>query len=343
MKEKKRIVFYYPDFYVGGVEMAILNLARRIHKDYDLYFLYNSFSDKDLELTLGQYGTTMNVAGEYPSFECDVLIYCSLWLEKVDKCMFIKANKRYLWAHAIIPIGGNKFYDVPFMRKLDGVVVVSIATFESVPFYLYRAGFGNKVEVINNILNVEEIKQKSMLPPPALKLAKDLNICTVARLSHEKGWLRVRYLCKALQKLGIDFKWFVVGEGYIPEHLERIHMLLDNIPQVEFVGKQLNPFPIVKQMDYTALLSDYESWGLVITEGKILGVPVIASDFASAKEQVDHDYNGLIISRTKYSTYRDIAKQLYKNKDKYKKELETFDFEKINQKSEQQWRNIFDN
>ena len=33
--EKKKIVFYYPDMYIGGVEMAILNLAKRIYKDTD--------------------------------------------------------------------------------------------------------------------------------------------------------------------------------------------------------------------------------------------------------------------------------------------------------------------
>ena len=48
---KKKIVFYYPDMYVGGVEMAILNLAKRIYKDYDLYFFYRTYIISILVLT----------------------------------------------------------------------------------------------------------------------------------------------------------------------------------------------------------------------------------------------------------------------------------------------------
>ena len=340
---KKKIVFYYPDFYVGGVEMAILNLAKRLYNEYDIYFWYNKFSDKQLELTFRQYGTTVNVAGEYPEFECDTFIYCSLWQEKTDKAMNVKARQRVLWAHAIIPVGGNKFYHLPTMRKMDKVVVVSEATFESIPFHLYKTGFVDQVSVINNILNVEDIIEKSKQPIAELPLASQLNICTVARLSNEKGWLRIRYLCKALQELNIDFKWFIIGEGYFEDQIHRIHLILDSIPQVQFLGKMLNPFPVVKQMDYLALLSDYESWGLVITEGKILNVPIIVSDFAAAKEQVENDYNGLIISRTKYSTYRDAAMKIYKNKKIYKNGLKDFDFEKTNLKSVEQWKNIIEN
>ena len=48
MEQKKKIVFYYPDMYVGGVEMAIINLAKRIYKDYNLYFFYHSVVSLDL-------------------------------------------------------------------------------------------------------------------------------------------------------------------------------------------------------------------------------------------------------------------------------------------------------
>ena len=48
MMNKKKIAFYYPDMYVGGVEIAILNLAKRIYKDYDLYFFYRTASNLEL-------------------------------------------------------------------------------------------------------------------------------------------------------------------------------------------------------------------------------------------------------------------------------------------------------
>ncbi|MBR2507681.1 MAG: glycosyltransferase [Bacilli bacterium] len=340
--ELKKIIFYYPDMYVGGVEMAILNLAKRIYKDYDLYFFYRSISDLDLAREFNKYGIMRNIANLKPNDECDILVYCSLWTEADDQCSEIQAKRKFLWTHAIIPPGGNKFYHLPTMRKIDEIIVVSEATKDSIPMKIYCGRFDNKIHVINNILNTQEIKEKSMLPPPDLKLAQDLNICTVARLSHEKGWLRIRYLCQELQKLNIDFKWFIVGEGYTREHLHRIHLMLDNIPQIQFVGKLLNPFPVVKQMDYLALLSDYESWGLAITEGKILNVPILVTDFPAAFEQVSDDYNGIIIPKKEYQYYKDIVQRIVKNKSKYKENLKDFDYEKINEMSIKHWKEIFD-
>ena len=61
MENKKKVVFYYPDMYCGGVEMAILNLAKEIYKDYDLYFFYKSISDLDLAKELCKYGTPRNI------------------------------------------------------------------------------------------------------------------------------------------------------------------------------------------------------------------------------------------------------------------------------------------
>lgn len=340
--DKKKIIFYYPDMYVGGVEMAILNLAKRIYQDYDLYFFYRSVSDLNLAKEFNKYGIMRNIANLKPNDECDILIYCSLWTEADDQCSEIQAKRKFLWTHAIIPPGGNKFYHLPTMRKIDEIIVVSEATKDSIPMKMYCGRFDNKIHVINNILNVQEIKEKSMLPPPDLKLAKDLNICTVARLSHEKGWLRIRYLCQELQKLNIDFKWFIIGEGYVQEHLHRIHLMLDNIPQIEFVGKMLNPFPAVKQMDYLALLSDYESWGLAITEAKILGIPPIVTNFASAYEQVQDDYNGIIIPKKEHSYYKDIVPKLIKNKLVYKNNLKDFNFEENNQQSIKKWKELFE-
>lgn len=339
---KKKIIFYYPDMYVGGVEMAILNLAKRIYQDYDLFFFYKSISDLELSKQFNKYGIMRNIASEKPTDECDILVYCSLWMEWEDQCALVHAKKRFLWTHAIIPPGGNKFYHLPTMRKIDEIIVVSEATNDSIPRRLYCGRFDGKIHVINNILNVDEIKEKSMLPPPDLKLAKDLNICTVARISHEKGWMRVKLLCEELQKLNIDFKWFIIGEGYIPEQVHRIHLILDKIPQIEFVGKLLNPFPAVKLMDYSALLSDFESWGLAITEAKILGVPPIITNFAAAYEQVEDDYNGILVPMKEYHFYKDIAIRMVNNKKLYKNGLKDFDFEKVNEISIAKWKELFE-
>lgn len=346
MEDKKKIVFYYPDIYVGGVEMAIINLAKRIYKDYDLYFFYKSINSMEIAAELRKYGYPINIISwpEGKKFECDVMVYCSLWLEYDNIVSFVKPKKRILWSHAMVPYGGGtKFYNLQFMRLMDEVVSVSEAADSSIPKFMYSNKKEKRFNVIYNILNSEEIKEKSNLKPSKeIKLAKDLNICTVARIAKEKGWHRIKVLCDNFIEEGIDFKWFIIGEGYFPEEVAHAHMLLDRYPQVEFLGKMLNPFPIVKQMDYSALLSDYESWGLAITEAKILNIPVIATDFLSSSEQIESGKNGLIISMKQLTNYKNYVKILLENKEKFKENLANFDYEDINKKSVEQWKNLFE-
>ncbi len=44
------------------------------------------------------------------------------------------------------------------------------------------------------------------------------------------------------------------------------------------------------------VLSDFESWSFVITEAKVLGVPVIATATSGAKEQLVDGKTGIITS-----------------------------------------------
>ena len=344
MIEKKKIVFYYPDMYVGGVDMAILNLAKRIYKDYNLYFFYRSVVNLDLAKELAKYGIPMNIASvpENFVFDCDILVYCSLWLETDNYISFIKAKQKFLWSHAMVPpLGGTKFYNLPFVRTLDRMISVSEAADKTIPKHMHPKRLSQRYYVINNILNPNEIKEKAQEDTPTLDLGKDLNIVTVARISHEKGWERIKVLADILNKKQIDWRWFIVGEGYVPEQVDEAHRLLDEYPQVKFLGKKMNPFPIVKQMDYLALLSDFESWGLAITEAKILGVPPIVTNFPSAFEQVEHDKNGIIIPLKAYGLYEKYVDLMIANKNKYKEELQKFDYEENNKKIISQWKELF--
>lgn len=44
------------------------------------------------------------------------------------------------------------------------------------------------------------------------------------------------------------------------------------------------------------VLSDHESWSLVISEAKLLGVPVVATNTSGAQEQIINGETGIITS-----------------------------------------------
>ena len=50
----------------------------------------------------------------------------------------------------------------------------------------------------------------------------------------------------------------------------------------------------MKNAEAVMVLSDYESWSLVITEAKILGIPVIATNTSGAQEQIIDKETGII-------------------------------------------------
>ena len=64
---------------------------------------------------------------------------------------------------------------------------------------------------------------------------------------------------------------------------------------VIFVGYRDNPYNYVKNSDYLVQLSDDESWCNSITEAKVLGTPVVVTNFQSSYEQVKDSYNGIML------------------------------------------------
>ena len=95
----------------------------------------------------------------------------------------------------------------------------------------------------------------------------------------------------------------VIGKGRSREI--EIKNSFSAIKQVEFIGYKENPFPYIKSADYLVQLSDDESWCNSITEAKLLGTPVIVTNFESSKEQIQNNVNGIIIDLkdTNYDKY----------------------------------------
>lgn len=55
-----------------------------------------------------------------------------------------------------------------------------------------------------------------------------------------------------------------------------------------------NPYGVMRRADAVCVLSDHESWSMVITEAKALGVPVIATRTSGALEQIEDGKNGVL-------------------------------------------------
>jgi len=192
---------------------------------------------------------------------------------------------------------------------------------------------------INNPLDIEEIKNNS-LSDYQLELSETLNLVTVSRLAESKGFSRMKHLARCFKEKNISFKWFVVGHSYYEDEARKIIESFDEFKDnFCWLGFMSNPHQIVRKCDYSVLLSDEETWGLVLTEAMILGVPCIATDFDVVYEQITDGENGIILSRDDLSTYENRIMDILSNKEKYRKKVENYRFD--NDLIIKSWDNLF--
>lgn len=150
-----------------------------------------------------------------------------------------------------------------------------------------------KITYSGNLIDSERIK--TLAREKILDLKKDSKqfyICTVARVSPEKGITLIIETAKILTNNGINFKWFVVGGGTYQYQNECHHLTkqyhLNN--QVIFVGNQENPYSFINLCDLYVQPSLVESFSICIREAAILKKPIITTNlpaFIAATEDID--------------------------------------------------------
>lgn len=331
----KKIMFFRSLFYIGGTEKAILNLLKKL-KGFEFYIGYtDDSSDKETLDEFSKYAKVVNIKKEKIE-KMDVVVACSLHYHLIKEFSDVKTDKIILWLHHLINFSNSAIMDENEYNKIDKIVVVSKTISNKLESMLPKVK--DKLITVYNVIDSLEIIKKS-LEPINLNLSKQLNLVTVSRVCEAKGFQRMLILSKALKKADVKFKWFIIGDNYYQDESkqikERFSEFKDNF---EWLGFLSNPHNIVKQCDYSVLLSDEETWGLVLTEAMILGVPCIVSDFEVAYEQVKDKENGIILSKENTESYEDRVIDIINNKDKYKKAVN--DFEYRNEVIIEQWESL---
>ncbi len=155
----------------------------------------------------------------------------------------------------------------------------------------------NRSEVIYNILDPNEmIKLAESEPNPFAAYRDRLKVVTVCRLSDKaKGLLRMVNVHKRLNEEGIDFYWFIVGDGPDKVMLQEAIDKAGLHEKMILLGSKANPYPYFKAADISATLSYYEGLCGAVNEAKVLGKPVIATEFSGIYEQITDGETGLIV------------------------------------------------
>ena len=211
----------------------------------------------------------------------------------------VRAAKKVSWINAdVFAAGYDMGYCKRFYDKMDAVNAVSQKLFDLLA--IKAPWMSGKLTCIYDIINPQVIRQLSQEPVRDMDLSEKglLRIVTVGRLTKPKNHLLAVDAAAILKQKGLDFKWFLVGEGETrPIIEERIRALcLENT--VFLMGLKENPYPYMSKADIYVQTSIFEGFGMTIAEAKLLHRPVVSTNFDVVHDQIIDHQNGLIAEMT---------------------------------------------
>ncbi len=207
-----------------------------------------------------------------------------------------KGCKKVAWVHCDLMNMTDNYKEYAaktsaYYKKYDKVVCVSENAKSSFD-QMYPDG--PKTVVIHNVIDDEMIRTKSNLPlPDGIKKDK-FTIVTLGRLTAQKNYTRLLKTASQLLKEGLIFNLWILGEGEERMKLQQMIDSEDMQDSVQLLGFQKNPYPYIKAADCLVCSSDYEGYSTFITEGLILGKPIVTTECSGMRELVGDSEYGLI-------------------------------------------------
>lgn len=208
----------------------------------------------------------------------------------------VEADRKILWCHidtqlyAKEPMGGMGHLYAAF----DAINCVGESTLLS--FAAKYPDLSERLRVAYNPLDIERIR-KLAREPLTLESASQITLCTVARLTYEKGIDLIVEAASALQRDGLDFVWWVVGPPYSHDYSQQIRESIDReqlSDRVILIGQVENPYPFMAAADIYVQPSRIEGYCTTTVEARVLHRAIIRTDIPDAREQFEHGVDGLI-------------------------------------------------
>ena len=208
----------------------------------------------------------------------------------------VKAKRKIAWIHtdySVVEVDQKS--QLQMWSAYDYIASISENVTES--FLRVFPELKEKIILIENILPKTLIEKQSNEPMDGDMEAGSL-VCllSIGRFSYPKNFDNVPDICRRIRNQGIDVKWYLIGyggeEALIRKKIEEAGMQ----EYVIILGKKENPYPYIKACDIYVQPSRYEGKCVAVREAQMLGKPVIITNYATAKSQLENGVDGLIVS-----------------------------------------------
>ena len=207
----------------------------------------------------------------------------------------IDAHRKATWLH-----DENVYFTEnvrPFYDDYDAIYCVSNAVKSNLLSKYPELSV--KTDVFMNFIDVERIK----------KLSNEGSICvdvynekfcllTIGRLKEQKGIDIAIEAASILKSDGVEFNWFVLGDGYDREKLEKLIHERGQDDTFHLLGNKENPYPYIRQCDLYVQPSRHEGYCTTLVEAKMLNKAILSSDILSARDLIEDGVNGYLCNLT---------------------------------------------
>lgn len=201
----------------------------------------------------------------------------------------VKAKEKWLWIHYDVSKNGgiNEFFARKVYNNYDIINVVSKEA--KMSFDNRFPQFSAKTKLCYNIVPQKQIKLLADEYDTPEFIGCDLRLCTVGRISKEKGQDIALKALSILKVKGLNIKWVFVGGGSsFFDYCKQLSDEMDLNEEAVFLGPLINPYPYIKNCDVYIQPSLNEGYCISLAEARVFNKPIVSTDFAGAHEQLSH-------------------------------------------------------
>ena len=223
-----------------------------------------------------------------------VIAYRQTWSTTYIAQHAIVADKSAVWIHGALPCN-----DIGYLRLISSYDKCFCVSQYIQSYFLEQCpSMKSKTEVFHNILEAETIVKKAQIPIHDIAADRKWVLATVGRLGPDKGQVVIPETARLLADAGIDFAWYLVGDGParcdVESGIQAYHME----DRVFLLGTKENPYPYMKACTLYVQTSTSEGWCLTTQEARVLHKPCVVTDIPVMHEQFIDGENGIIAKGT---------------------------------------------
>lgn len=205
----------------------------------------------------------------------------------------VDADRKLVFIHNDYRTAGYSAKDdAPCLEKMDAVISISRQCVE-----VLREVFPamqDKMQYLENITSSAVVRARADAFVPEEYEDGTCSILSVGRLWPQKGFDMAVDAAAILKKRGLNFRWYIVGEGSLRQELQKQIDALGLGDVFFLLGTRENPYPYMKHCDVLVQSSRYEGKSVVLDEAKMLCKPIVATAYPTVADQVTDGCEGIV-------------------------------------------------